>query len=164
MSMQSLIKDYATFNLWANTQLVNFLRTKPPELMLREVPSSYPSLKMTARHIWETEQFWLAVIQRNQGAADAQVEDSVDAIFNLWLSNAQELSDFVNGLSTEELEEEVFFTTPWVEASKPRHQFIHHVLNHSMYHRGQLVTIGRVLGFTDAPMTDYNFYLLMTNR
>jgi uncharacterized damage-inducible protein DinB len=32
------------------------------------------------------------------------------------------------------------------------------VMNHSTYHRGQIITIGRNLGFTDAPMTDYNFY------
>lgn len=28
---------------------------------------------------------------------------------------------------------------------------IHHVMNHSTYHRGQLVTMGRELGFIDPP-------------
>jgi uncharacterized damage-inducible protein DinB len=36
-----------------------------------------------------------------------------------------------------------------------------HCMNHSTYHRGQIVTMGRNLGFTDAPMTDYNFYNVM---
>jgi len=31
----------------------------------------------------------------------------------------------------------------------------HHVMNHSTYHRGQLVTMGRELGFTDPPKTDF---------
>jgi len=33
-------------------------------------------------------------------------------------------------------------------------------MSHSTYHRGQIITIGRNLGMTDAPMTDFNFYLL----
>jgi uncharacterized damage-inducible protein DinB len=53
----------------------------------------------------------------------------------------------------------VFFTSPWAEATRGRFDFIQHAMNHSTYHRGQLVTIGRNLGYIDAPMTDYNFYL-----
>ncbi|MFB6801427.1 DinB family protein [Peribacillus butanolivorans] len=31
-------------------------------------------------------------------------------------------------------------------------------MNHSTYHRGQIITIGRNVGLTDAPMTDFNIY------
>ncbi|WP_315819131.1 DinB family protein [Paraflavitalea speifideaquila] len=33
-------------------------------------------------------------------------------------------------------------------------------MNHSTYHRGQVVTIGHQVGLKDAPITDYMFYLL----
>jgi uncharacterized damage-inducible protein DinB len=41
-----------------------------------------------------------------------------------------------------------------------------HCVNHATYtyHRGQLVTMGRSLEFTDALMTDYMFYLLMAKQ
>ena len=48
---------------------------------------------------------------------------------------------------------------PWAEATRGRFDFIQHAMIHSTYHRGQLITIGRHLGYVDAPMTDYNFYL-----
>jgi len=34
-------------------------------------------------------------------------------------------------------------------------------LTHSTYHCGQVVSIGWNLGYTDAPMTDYNFYKMV---
>jgi uncharacterized damage-inducible protein DinB len=40
---------------------------------------------------------------------------------------------------------------------------IHHVMNHSTYHRGQLVTMGRELGFMDPPKTDFMQYISLTN-
>jgi uncharacterized damage-inducible protein DinB len=32
---------------------------------------------------------------------------------------------------------------------------IHHCMNHSTYHRGQIVTIARSLGIIDPPSTDF---------
>ncbi len=48
--------------------------------------------------------------------------------------------------------------TPLGKRLPPLVQYGLHVFNHSTYHRGQIVTIGRGLGYKDAPMTDYNFY------
>ena len=47
MTLDSLLKDYAIFNHWANTELVNWLRRKPLELMEQEVASSFPNIKTT---------------------------------------------------------------------------------------------------------------------
>ena len=59
MTIESLLKDYAVFNLWANTQMVDWLKSKPQELMEREIPSSYPTLRETLLHIWGAEEIWL---------------------------------------------------------------------------------------------------------
>jgi uncharacterized damage-inducible protein DinB len=58
------------------------------------------------------------------------------------------------------MQEEVAFTSPWISGKAARSEYLLQVLNHSTYHRGQVITIGRNVGLTDAPMTDYNFYLL----
>jgi len=36
---------------------------------------------------------------------------------------------------------------------------IHHCMNHSTYHRGQLITIGRQAGLQDPPRTDFIYYV-----
>jgi uncharacterized damage-inducible protein DinB len=75
------------------------------------------------------------------------------------VETSAEFLSYVSTLTEEQIQEEVFFTSPWAEATRGRFDFIQHAMNHSTYHRGQLVTIGRNLGYIDAPMTDYNFYL-----
>lgn len=62
-TLGSLVRDYATYNAWANKTLVEWLKTKPSELMDSVVPSSFASLKETLIHIWDTQRFWLSVIQ-----------------------------------------------------------------------------------------------------
>ena len=70
------------------------------------------------------------------------------------------MSKYVKKLSGTDLEKVVKLDAPWAKGELARYEFIQHMINHSTYHRGQLVTMGRVLGITDAPGTDYNFFNL----
>src|SRR5690242_11895194 len=47
-----LMKNYANYNLWANTTLVRWLKSKPAAELEQEVASSFPSIKLTLLHIW----------------------------------------------------------------------------------------------------------------
>ncbi len=54
---------------------------------------------------------------------------------------------------------ELHLDTPWAKNRLPRYEYIVHVVNHSSFHRGQLVTMARQLGIDkDIPNTDYNIY------
>ena len=63
MSLQKLMHNYADYNLWANETLTGWLAAKPGALLTAAVPSSFPSLALTLSHLWDTEKFWLAVLQ-----------------------------------------------------------------------------------------------------
>jgi uncharacterized damage-inducible protein DinB len=165
ISVAALMKDYAVYNHWANEQLISWLKTKPTDQMETEVPSSFPSIKLTLKHIWDTQQFWLDVLKK-QYRDDATWEGeeppvSAQEVLEGLRRQSQELADFIASLDNEAIQEKIPLKTPWFASEQPRFEFIQHCMNHSTYHRGQVVTIGRNLGFTDAPMTDYNFYLLM---
>jgi uncharacterized damage-inducible protein DinB len=41
---------------------------------------------------------------------------------------------------------------------------IHHCMNHSTYHRGQIVTIARNLELTDPPSTDFMRYVRLKSE
>ncbi|MBD2704894.1 DinB family protein [Spirosoma sp. BT702] len=160
----TLIQDFAAYNAWANKRLVDWLQTKSAELMDEVVPSSFPGLKETLVHIWDTERFWLAVVQQVEPPISFRLHGfngTVDDVFDGIVSQSEAFTDYIQSLSDKSLQEYVTFDTPWVSGTQPRANFIQHCLNHSTYHRGQVVTIGRVLGLTDAPMTDYSFYLLV---
>ncbi|MFD1144720.1 DinB family protein [Larkinella insperata] len=164
LTVASFVTDYASYNLWANQQLVDWLKTKPVALMEQTVPSSYPSLKQTLLHIWDTQRFWLSVLQQVPAPTSfiwVGFEGTVEDVFEGIVDQSVELADYLRSLTEAELQEDVVFASPWAQGIRSRLEFTHHCLNHSTYHRGQVVTIGRNLGLTDAPMTDYCFYFLM---
>jgi uncharacterized damage-inducible protein DinB len=161
ITLASLISEYAVYNLWANKTLVDWLKNKPAELMTCEVSSSFPSLKLTMIHIYNTQKFWLLVLQRDYTTQTESLENrDCEDVMNELVEQSLEFSNYVSSLTEQQLQDEVELITPWFESNQPRLEYIHHCMNHSTYHRGQMITIGRNLGFTDAPMTDYNFYLL----
>lgn len=164
LKLGTLVKDYVAYNAWANQTLIAWLKTKPSEVIDQLVPSSFPSIKETLIHIWDTERFWLSVVEQTPTPISfrhVQFEGSVQEVFDNLEKCSEAFSSFVNSLSESSIQEYVSFYTPYVEGTRSRFEFIHHAMNHSTYHRGQLITIGRNLGLTDAPMTDYNFYLMM---
>src|SRR3954468_4708331 len=62
-SLGSLTTDFSIYNLWANQTMVEWLRAKPQDVMDQIVPSSFPSLRQTLIHIWDTERFWLSILK-----------------------------------------------------------------------------------------------------
>jgi len=163
-TLATLVHDMAVYNQWANQALIDWLKQKPTDLLYQEVASSFPGLKATLEHIWDVQRFWLAVIQQTTPPDSFRFvpfQGTAQEVFEGLLQNSEALTAFVQSLDADALDERVSFTTPWVSGTQSRFEFIHHALNHSTYHRGQAITIGRQLGLTDAPMTDYNFYLLI---
>jgi len=158
--------NYAEYNAWANESLVNWLRTKSEEVFEAEVPSSFPSILKTLNHIWAVEEFWHSVIAEDDLKSSRYMDQdlSVDKVTEGILQESQMIVEYVKTLSEADLLQEVHLDTPWVSGEMPRFEFLQHVLNHSTYHRGQVITIGRVLGLTDAPMTDYNFFNMAVER
>ena len=61
-------------------------------------------------------------------------------------------------MTSDDVQAKTLIESPWFQCDFNNFEYIMHYANHSTYHRGQVITIGRSLGFTDAPMTDYNLY------
>jgi len=162
-SLLSQINDLAIYNLWANRTTVTWLGSKPQDLLTQPVPSSFPGIMGTLVHIWDVERTWLGLLQqapvksfRAEGF-DGTLEDVYEGI----LQQSEAIVTYTTSLSPEDLLEGCSFSLPYVGShTMPKAEILQHTLNHSTYHRGQVVTIGRNLGFTDAQMTDYMFYLL----
>ena len=163
----SLVYDYVLANKWAIETIITWLRTKPADAIEQEIASSFPGIRGTLVHIWDTERFWLSVIKQQPAPESFRrtgFHGTLEEVFKGIQATSKELADFVTNLSEEELCGTVSFYTPWAEGSKTRFEFIQHCVNHSSYHRGQLVTVGHHVGFHDAPMTDFSFYLLMVKQ
>jgi uncharacterized damage-inducible protein DinB len=159
MSLKNIMSNYADYNLWVNQQFVNWLSPKSDELLYAEVPSSFSTIMKTLDHIWSTEEYWFSVISETS-LLEKKLESelSKEEILSGLLNSSKKLANFINSLSEEDLVKKVKIINPWFECELPISDYLLQVINHGTYHRGQIVTMGRNIGITDASNTDYNFY------
>ncbi len=166
MNLQNLITNYADYNLWANQQFENWLSKKPIEQLNREVPSSFSSIVKTLNHIWATEEYWFSIItiktdfENRFGIQDFKT----DEIFKGLINRSTLLANAIKSFTEVELIEKIKVVSPWFKSNQPRYEYLQHLINHGTYHRGQIVTIARNIGITDAPMTDYNSFNVMKDN
>ncbi|WP_068841983.1 DinB family protein [Flavobacterium chilense] len=159
MSLKKIMSNYADYNLWVNQQFVNWLSVKSDELLYAEVPSSFSGILKTLDHIWGTEEYWFSVISETVMTKKKELSElSKEEIFAGLLNSSAKLVDLIHSLSDDDLMKEVKIVNPWFECELPVSDYLIQVINHGTYHRGQIVTIGRSIGITDASNTDYNFY------
>ena len=165
MSLKKIMSNYADYNLWVNQQFVNWLSPKSDELLYAEVPSSFSTIMKTLDHIWSTEEYWFSVISET-APTEKKIENELsrDQIFEGLLNASAKLKQFIHSLSEEDLVKEVKITNPWFECELPISDYLIQVINHGTYHRGQIVTMGRNIGITDASNTDYNFYNVVKQK
>jgi uncharacterized damage-inducible protein DinB len=156
MTLQ-ILQDYVEYNLWANQTIVNWLKTKPLDLMTQETPSSFPTIRETLLHIWSAETIWLERLRGEQSGIFLQFtfKGDSEAVFEGLLQGSANFAQFVQSLTAEQLLETLpFRLLNGQEDTRNRYQMIHHCMNHSAYHRGQMVTMARCIGLTDPPSTD----------
>jgi uncharacterized damage-inducible protein DinB len=165
MSLKKIMSNYADYNLWVNQQFVNWLSPKSDELLYSEVSSSFPTIMKTLDHIWSTEEYWFSVIsETDMVQKNTETELSKEQIFSGLLNSSAKLKHFINSLSEEDLSKEIKISNPWFECELPISDYLIQMINHGTYHRGQIVTMGRNVGITDASNTDYNFYNVVKNQ
>lgn len=159
----TLVRKNASYNAWTTQTLIQWLSTKDISTLDQVVPSSFPSIRASLIHIANTERFWLDVMRKAPLTFSSEDLEalSVAQLLAYCVKQSEELSLYIDQLSEEELLQEVTLDTPWVKGSRPRYEFLQHVVNHTTYHRGQIITIGRNIGLTDAPMTDFNYFNMM---
>jgi uncharacterized damage-inducible protein DinB len=162
-SLLTHLQDLAAYNVWAISRLADWLRTKPTALLEVEAASSFPGIKATLLHIRDVERSLLAQLQEVPIPFAEQIgsEDSLEDVLEKLVEHAALFEEYLQSLTEEELQEECYCKVMFVgEICRPRFEIIQHCLNHSTYHRGQVITIGHQVGLRDAPMTDYLFYVL----
>lgn len=63
MTIQQHLSQYASYNLWANQLMIDWLLSKDPAIMEKEVKSSFPTINKTLSHIWVAEHVWMCRIE-----------------------------------------------------------------------------------------------------
>ncbi len=159
--MRSLLLEYAQYNVWANQQFLKLLEACTPEQVTQKIVSSFPTLKDTVYHMWSAEDVWnqrLRRVERPVWQAGIFAGNFEEALNN-WRQASKKLLEFVEEKTDEDVNDAIEYADlldrPY---SLPIYAGLMQVLNHATYHRGQLVTMLRQVGFTEIPQTDFHFY------
>ncbi|SRR5258708_31408399 len=158
MYLQNLTTRFLRYNLWANERLTSWLMTIDRNTLYENTGSSFRTIDRTLQHILSAQIYWHAIIAKGQINEFNQSvkENAVDEVMSDLVISSQQL---VNSLSISN-EQQLLESIHVSDSTQSRYEYILHVVNHSSYHRGQVVTMCRALGITEElPPTDYDAYL-----
>ena len=145
------MQELFAYNAWANRRCFAALEPLPADLYFRDLKSSHGGLHGTLCHIVWAEQLWL---NRWLGKANPAVPQGRDlttlaAARTRWEAIEAERAAFLAGLSERRLDETMtVIPSTGGEYVHSFREMFRHAIDHSSYHRGQLVTLLRQVGAT----------------
>jgi uncharacterized damage-inducible protein DinB len=158
--MPQEIQDLYAYNRWANRRILGAAGALPAGERARDLGSSFPSVQATLAHVLGAEWIWLERWNgRSPGGllAGGDLDDWAE-LGRRWDDVEAAQARFVGSLTPPDLRRTVDYrTTDGTPYAAPLAQLLRHVVNHSTYHRGQVVTMLRQLGAA-APATDLVVY------
>jgi uncharacterized damage-inducible protein DinB len=164
MFLQS-IHSLAHYNLWANEQLSLRLQTLTEEQFHADIVSSFPSIVKTLAHVHGAEDVWHQRLRNIGPTVFYKLPENASGAVEIgkWLDASRALTETILSYNEEQLNESInYFDSRGQGHGNFRWQMIQHCVNHSSYHRGQLITMMRQVGVTLIPNSDMiSFYRIM---
>lgn len=156
MSLKRFVTSDVEFIEWANRRYLEWLAGKAYEVLFQEMPSSCPSIFKTLKHIWEAQEFWWGVVAETDDVVKVwELEDlTKDRLFSGLEVNSHNLTQYVKSLSEDDLSKRIEVDNQWLQCNLTKYEYIQQFVNHAIYHRRQIVTIGHNLGLTDPPASN----------
>jgi uncharacterized damage-inducible protein DinB len=127
-----------------------------PEHLRREAGISFGSLFGTMVHMLGSQRRWLARFQGHAPASMPVLADFPDLIswIHAWEETASEIEAFLAALTDEQLAASLtWHDSEGGTLTRPLWQPVLHLVNHTSYHRGQMVSLLRQMGY-QPPSTD----------
>jgi uncharacterized damage-inducible protein DinB len=144
------------YNAWATNRLFDTLKAMPEEQYRQDMKGSHGGIHGTLVHMVGAEKIWL---ERWKGGPTepflkADMVTTLSEVMRLWEKIGHDTAQWLGGMNDRKLEET--FTMKTIKGETFTHiywQAFQHLINHSTYHRGQVITMMRQLG-TTPPATD----------
>lgn len=157
MSMTSgVARDLLLYMLWADRQMLKSVRAVDTEHLNRDAGVSFHSLLGTMAHMLGGQKLWLARFLAHPEDSIFGPGDFPDLLswIRAWEENASGIEAFLAGLTDEQLAAPLTWTNLEGERHvRPLWQAVLQLVNHTTYHRGQVVSLLRQMGYA-AESTD----------
>ncbi len=143
------VRELFAYNAWANRQLFAAAAALPEEQYFRDLRSSHGGIHGTLAHIVWAEELWLRRWLRQPNPAVAQGRDlrTLAELRARWEQVAGERAAFLQSVTDATLlERRVVKPSTGGEFQHTFGEMLRHAIDHSSYHRGQVVTLLRQVG------------------
>lgn len=144
------------YNAWANNRLFDSLEAMPVDQCRQDMKASHGSIHNTLVHMVGAEKVWLDIWRQAEREPFLRPENfaSLADVRRLWDKIGHDTAQWLGGMSDGKFQET--FTMKTAKGDTFTHQYwqtFQHLMNHSTFHRGQVVTMMRQLGWKP-PATD----------
>ena len=155
------IRLLLAYDRWANAELLKMASRLTPEQWTIDLSTSHHCVQATLTHILAAEWIWL---KRCQGVSPKALLDpkdfpTLESLREKWAELEQGQEQLLSEETDESLARIIAYTNSKGEQwAYPLGQIMQHVVNHSSYHRGQVIGMLRQLG-AEVVMTDFLAYI-----
>jgi uncharacterized damage-inducible protein DinB len=155
------IRELFAYDRWANGMVLDATAGLTEEEFGRDVGGSFPSVRETLVHVAGAEFFWM---RRWKGHPRGSVPEpwvfgGHASVRARWVELEGEMGAFLDALTAEELDREIdILTGAGIRCRLPMVHTMRHVVNHSTYHRGQVMDQLRHLGASTAATDLFLFH------
>jgi uncharacterized damage-inducible protein DinB len=156
------IQKHLQYNAWADSKVVEILSNLDEKLFDQPVKSSFPSVRKTICHVWDSAFIWLTRIKGGQvsGWPSENFKGTNQEMIASFAATSKELADLIATKDRAFLDSQIHYKNmKGIEFTQPVEDILFHVVNHNTYHRGQLITIFRELGIETLPNQDLIAYM-----
>jgi uncharacterized damage-inducible protein DinB len=142
--------------IWVNEIIWRWIAQLDEEQWTRTIPSSFNSIQQTTLHLVSAEKIWLDFWQNvpNPTFLSQEFNGTKQELIAIWMKTSSRLRKFIDNHPEEDYAKPILFKVKSENWQLKFWQTFSHFINHATYHRGQLVTLLRQVGFTDFSSTD----------
>lgn len=160
--MKSLLINYQQYNHWANEKMCKYLEGVDEQNIPATEREEFETIKNIILHIANTEQTWLGRLSGKiiPNMYNLDTSKSFPDICKSIRKNSDEFIAFLYEkddsfflLSTE------YINLKGATFSQNNAEIILHSMNHSTFHRGQVMSMLRHVGYTDQSASDFIMFL-----
>lgn len=159
--------ELSGYHIWANDRVCNWLDEISEEQWNQPLVSSFNSIYETILHITGAEKIWVERLQKhsNPEILTQTFKGSKEDLIKTWKEISLSFKNLIESMPEDQFQQKLLFkNTKGIEYNQPYYQLLAHMINHTTYHRGQVVTMLRQVGFTDVNSTDMTTYFRIKNE
>ncbi len=137
------------YDAWAIDRILETVSSVPERKYLADLTSSHGGIHGTLVHIYGSNMIWLQRWNGSSPSASVTANEipNLESLKSQWKKYQADLDSYLGNLDERKLNDSFSYgDLKGNRQSEPLFQQMQHLVNHSSYHRGQIITLLRQIG------------------